>query len=54
MEKSKLLHEADDLIHGDRAKAYGPVEENWGLTDGYMVGVFCLPEKTLNLLTELL
>jgi hypothetical protein len=38
MEKSKLLHEADDLIHGDRAKAYGPVEENWGLTASFWNG----------------
>jgi hypothetical protein len=32
VEKSKILIEADELIHGDRAQAYGPVEKNWGYT----------------------
>jgi hypothetical protein len=27
-----ILLEADGLVNGDRAKAYGPVEKNWGRT----------------------
>lgn len=27
-----ILTEAEELINGERAKAYGPVEMNWGRT----------------------
>jgi hypothetical protein len=46
--RSEILREAETLINGDRAQAYGPLEENFGrIAAGWAVifGVPVTPEQ---------